>query len=421
MIVSVIVLSGLLLETAKLSSYSAFKRMVNEYGDFDEDGDDLKALESYWSKNFALVKEPEPFLNNKELLERGQGLHEMSCSSCHTNPKWAFLSYGVNRAIKPALFSLDKSGISLFLWYIHIIFTFGGLAYLPFSKMFHIITTPLSLVLNDTIKEGISDKNNIESSLILSLDACTHCGMCTDTCLVAICFEQIPNPNILPSEKIGSIKRFLYRKELPEQEIRSLLEGLEICTNCMKCTSVCPSGINLQRLWFYMRERFYEMGYGEISMLSPVSLYRFIKLNGRGQVSPSEIVLKSMNKIFEEYYEQDGIIDISKVNIIHKKGLLGSSSHGGTFSYCYNCKTCTVSCPVVRCSDEVRVSLGLVPHQIMHALSLGLFESIFKSPMLWKCLGCYQCQDNCPQGVQITDIFYELKNMARSIIKERNE
>jgi heterodisulfide reductase subunit C len=32
--------------------------------------------------------------------------------------------------------------------------------------------------------------------------------------------------------------------------------------------------------------------------------------------------------------------------------------------------------------------------------------------MLWDCLGCYQCQELCPQGVAVTDVMYQLKNVA---------
>jgi len=62
-------------------------------------------------------------------------------------------------------------------------------------------------------------------------------------------------------------------------------------------------------------------------------------------------------------------------------------------------------------------TLGLVPHQIIRAAVLGLPDPAFRSKMLWTCLGCYQCQDACPQGVRVTDVFYELKNMAIRRIK----
>jgi len=39
--------------------------------------------------------------------------------------------------------------------------------------------------------------------------------------------------------------------------------------------------------------------------------------------------------------------------------------------------------------------------------------------MLWDCLGCYQCQEHCPQDVRVVDVFYELKNMAIAQAKEK--
>jgi heterodisulfide reductase subunit C len=100
------------------------------------------------------------------------------------------------------------------------------------------------------------------------------------------------------------------------------------------------------------------------------------------------------------------------------KQKLGLSPQSNTFSYCFNCKTCSLSCPVVKNFDDPRHILGLEPHQIIHATVLGLGDLIFSSKMLWTCLGCYQCQENCPQEVRVTDVFYELKNLAVQEFRE---
>jgi heterodisulfide reductase subunit C len=54
----------------------------------------------------------------------------------------------------------------------------------------------------------------------------------------------------------------------------------------------------------------------------------------------------------------------------------------------------------------------------MHATALGLSDLIFSSKMLWACLGCYQCQQQCPQGVRVADVLYELKNLAFKQLRE---
>jgi len=63
--------------------------------------------------------------------------------------------------------------------------------------------------------------------------------------------------------------------------------------------------------------------------------------------------------------------------------------------------------------------LGLTPHQIIHAAITGFSDPIFKSNMLWSCLGCYQCQEACPQGVRVTDVLYKIKNMAMERLKNK--
>jgi heterodisulfide reductase subunit C len=94
------------------------------------------------------------------------------------------------------------------------------------------------------------------------------------------------------------------------------------------------------------------------------------------------------------------------------KGRLNVSAQASTFSVCFGCQTCTNACPVVAQYDNPEEHLGLLPHQIMHACALGLRDLAFGSTMLWDCLTCYQCQEQCPQGVRVTDVLYELKNCS---------
>ena len=139
-IVAVIMISGLLLEAAKIVSYTSYGNMVEDYADLEEEGD-AKALESFWVKEFGIAS---PHLKgpfDEDTLSRGRELHEVSCAACHSRPQWAFLSYGVSRAIKPVAMGLDMAHIPLVLWYLHFLACFIGLAYLPFSKLVHYIGT----------------------------------------------------------------------------------------------------------------------------------------------------------------------------------------------------------------------------------------------------------------------------------------
>jgi heterodisulfide reductase subunit C len=269
--------------------------------------------------------------------------------------------------------------------------------------------------------EEQSDKANIATRQIMELDACTHCGTCSSRCSVGIAFEEFSNENIFPSEKIASIKALATGKKLNEQQLRAIQEGLYLCTNCQRCTVVCPVGINLQQLWFNVREALLQKGYPELLILSPLSLYRGLMSGDMAQDRYTKPLQLVKNMIADEFKLED--VHDNTLTEVHMnrrlKSKLGLSVQGGTFSYCFNCKTCTLSCPVVNNFDNPRDALGLEPHHIMRATVLGLGDLIFGSKMLWTCLGCYQCQENCPQGVQVTDVFYELKNMALQQVKEK--
>jgi heterodisulfide reductase subunit C len=67
--------------------------------------------------------------------------------------------------------------------------------------------------------------------------------------------------------------------------------------------------------------------------------------------------------------------------------------------------------------DDPEQVLGLLPHQIMCSLGLGLTEMASGARMLWDCLTCYKCQENCPQQVEVCDVLYRLKNFAVASIE----
>jgi len=78
---------------------------------------------------------------------------------------------------------------------------------------------------------------------------------------------------------------------------------------------------------------------------------------------------------------------------------------GETFKYCYQCGTCTATCPVARFTDVFR------PNKIIHLAKLGIRRVIY-SDAVWLCVNCYSCTERCPQGVKVADVMRALKNIA---------
>ncbi|MCE5241719.1 MAG: 4Fe-4S dicluster domain-containing protein [Syntrophobacteraceae bacterium] len=412
-IVSVVILSGFALEAVKITSQSVFRDMVEEYV-VGGDGQETKALEAYWVQEFGVVSGNVKGPFDVQTLETGRALHEMSCQQCHSRPHSAFAGYIVSRAIAPAAGALDRANARTVLWWMHFLACLFGLAYLPFSKMLHLFATPLSLVLNAVMKDGVSDPANVATKQMIELDACTHCGACTAACSVAGVFPEIGNPNILPSEKIASLKALAAGRKLDASEIRTIQDGLHLCTNCNRCTDACPAGIGLRDLWFGVRERLLREGIPELLLLSPFALFRGIRqesVHDGGYLPPVQTAMRAVSEQWDAAKARDVSIPLEPGEKETQKAL-NAAFPAGSFSNCYCCVTCSNSCPVVRNYENPKEVLAVLPHQVMHAVGLSLWDLVFSSGMLWNCLGCYQCQENCPQGVRVADILYELKNVA---------
>lgn len=389
-ILSAIMILGVLLEATKIVSHSKYEEMVEEYAMLEEEEE--MPLEAYWVEKFGVISADVKGPFDKDTLEEGKELHEMSCASCHSRPQWAFMGYAVARVIQPVYFA------HTFMWYLHFLACFIGLAYLPFSKFFHIFATPATLLLNAVMEPEKSDPANIATKQAIELDACIHCGDCTARCSVAVAFKQIPNPNILPSEKLAVLRDMASGKKLPEKQLRIIQEGIHICTDCHRCTDVCPAGINLEDLWFSMRDNLAQLGYPKPEVWAREGMGAEYDLT---RLKAQTLSLTPVDRGF--------------------LGGLGDSAQASTFSVCFGCENCTNVCPVVGNYENPGEVLGLVPHQIMHALALGRRDLAFGSRMLWDCVTCYICQEYCPQGVSVTDVLYELKNLSFIHLKEKTK
>jgi len=420
LLLGIIILSGVLLEGLKIVSYSKYEEMVEDYADTDEK-EELACLESLWVEKYGLVS-PEvkgPF--DQSTLEKGYDLHEMSCAACHSRPQWAFLGYGISRAVKPAALTLDRAHVPSILWTIHFLACFLALASLPFTKFFHMITGPLSLMANAIMERGRSEEANLATKEAMELDACTHCGLCTAQCSVGILVEKITNENILPSEKMVSLKALASGRKLSQKDLGNIVDGIYLCTNCNRCTVVCPVGINLKDLWLNVREYLLQRGRPEVFVLSPFSFYRGLMKEAIPQGDYQKPLDSAVAVLAETYRPAASAAEPLTMGPDDRafQGEVALSEQAKTYSGCFGCQTCTTVCPVVGAYDDPGHEVGLLPHQIMHAVALGMRNLAFGSRMLWDCLTCYQCQEQCPQGVCVTDVFYELKNMAVKHFKEK--
>ncbi|MFZ5813930.1 MAG: heterodisulfide reductase-related iron-sulfur binding cluster [Bacillota bacterium] len=155
------------------------------------------------------------------------------------------------------------------LWWTHLTISFTFIAYLPFSKLMHIFSSPLNIFFADLRPKGYLTNPDLEAEVpvlgaaslwdfswkdLADLDACTECGRCQENCPAYLTGKPL-NPKAL----ILDLQRHLHEKgpllalaamkgERPgEQPFESELvgpvvdpEALWACTTCRACMEVCP-------------------------------------------------------------------------------------------------------------------------------------------------------------------------------------
>ena len=215
-----------MLEGLKITSHSEFERMVEDYAGLDDE-DEIAALKAFWIAEEGLVAAHGPEEVPEETdIDTGREIHALNCADCHAPAKYAFAGFGVARLIRPIAVWMDQAGAVNILWHLHFIACFAGLAYLPFSKMFHLIATPVSLIVNRVMDPQKADPANLMTRQIIELDACTHCGSCSLSCSAARMYAAIGNENILPSEKMAVLRRLAGGGKLDESAAAQPAEGV---------------------------------------------------------------------------------------------------------------------------------------------------------------------------------------------------
>lgn len=82
-----------------------------------------------------------------------------------------------------------------------------------------------------------------------------------------------------------------------------------------------------------------------------------------------------------------------------------ATSGGALVLQCYQCGTCSGSCPVIE-------EMDYGPRRLMHMIQCGMEQEVLSSPDMWRCVSCYSCANRCPRGIEITDLMADLRRMA---------
>jgi heterodisulfide reductase subunit C len=78
---------------------------------------------------------------------------------------------------------------------------------------------------------------------------------------------------------------------------------------------------------------------------------------------------------------------------------------GVDFDRCYQCLTCTLSCPVSFAMDHR-------PNRIIRMVQVGSAPEVLRSNTIWVCASCETCAIRCPNEIDIPRIMDTLRQMA---------
>jgi heterodisulfide reductase subunit C len=82
------------------------------------------------------------------------------------------------------------------------------------------------------------------------------------------------------------------------------------------------------------------------------------------------------------------------------------ATRGGELTLqCYQCGTCSGSCPVFE-------DMEYGPRRIVNMIQAGMEKEVLSSKDMWRCVSCYSCANRCPRGIEITDLMADLRRLA---------
>lgn len=116
-----------------------------------------------------------------------------------------------------------------------------------------------------------------DRSLALDLEACVNCGYCSESCHF---FQSTQDAKYSPSRKLDLLRRVHARESSAFAPIKRLFvsditvddlkEWQELvydsCTECGRCSMICPMGVNTARGVNVMREALYEAGMAPLEL-----------------------------------------------------------------------------------------------------------------------------------------------------------
>jgi heterodisulfide reductase subunit C len=182
------------------------------------------------------------------------------------------------------------------------------------------------------------------------------------------------------------------------------------------CAEIRDDRGNVHKLWSPVSGKVLEIN-GDV-----LRDYSLVKIDPYGsgwllRIEPSKLGEEMKNLIhgtpLVKWWLEKELVQGRKTKYIMAEGLdsnfkyeIAREPGGEKITHCFQCGTCTATCPVRSIDDRYN------PRKILRMALLGMKNRVLSSDFIWLCSSCYQCYERCPQDVGITDVMTALKNIA---------
>ncbi|MEK7822355.1 MAG: heterodisulfide reductase-related iron-sulfur binding cluster, partial [Planctomycetota bacterium] len=221
------------------------------------------------------------------------------------NPPWETSSpigYMIAGVLETLMGESGLKGLHRDLWWFHMCLAMSFIAYIPYSKLLHLFTTPLNLFLRHASPRGALTPIDFEGvgatrrvapteevfgaispkdftwRQLLDVDACMRCGRCDAYCPATLSQKPLSPQKIILDIR-GQIERdasspLMGGGVAGPLPTKTKIDPAEVwsCTTCLACQEACPAGIeHLQKIVDLRR------GHGLMLGKYPTEIIRTIK------------------------------------------------------------------------------------------------------------------------------------------------
>jgi Fe-S oxidoreductase/nitrate reductase gamma subunit len=224
-------------------------------------------------------------------------------------PAWAswspvgkFLAFIFNSLGDPT-----NRALHMTIWVTHALIAFTLIASIPYTKLFHLVTTPLNIFFRSLTPAGalaparygsgpgIKDRHDFTWKQILDFESCTRCGRCQDSCP-----SFGSGMSFSPKDMMTKLDTYVRDRSNGDGLYDGIVspEELWACTTCRACAQVCPAFIDHLSTFVDMRRHLIDEGQVDNLLQDALSnLARYGNSFGQSERLRAKWALSPQNKI----------------------------------------------------------------------------------------------------------------------------